>query len=653
MDKRPPAGVQLFVDGHWQVDADFAAVQVPVLIKDEFGEEESGGYVPHDALSADLEVVIPQWLAIPEKVNSVLLGWRPTGMPFSEVARFDFDPPVDPGDKTVLLAEKFLVEGIYQLSYKISVQGNPSPESQKKTVTIDLTPPDSGQAPKPVVFPAQLSGVITEEYLSREGEVPCQVPAYIGGRSKDVAEFFWTATNPPPDGEQAVGEVQFTQDDLDNDRLIIALDAQVVRQAGTGIRYLYYRLRDLVGNISPRSVLAAIEVDLTPLPENLKPVRVPLSARRLIDREHARDGATDEGGVTVEIDGYDHPSSAHHVVVNWDGSDLAEVPVDPAKFPMRVYVPWAALVANGPGPRSVQVDYRLRRGAGFTASPGPVSVPVDFTVAGQDHADAPALLNANLATLEVRGQVSDLPDALTSADAGLDAIATLTLFDNPTAGERIRLFWGEQQVEVAEYTVKAGDVAGQLVALTIPWAAIEPDLKNPQLPVVYVTDNGVNQQLSRATQVSVDISFFVGLKEPLFPSADLYGYLNCESVPKLWEGVTVRISGDSRFSALDRIELDWQGCRTLNGGDPIPGTDATFTKILTAAEAADGFDIVVDDYEKLIKPMADNNSATAQYRLYKVGGGIGLSNMDFVKITRTMPSGELCGPDSDQKNTAQ
>ncbi|WP_268800088.1 hypothetical protein [Pseudomonas huanghezhanensis] len=633
--------------GSWRIDDEFPLPVVPAILEDELGQEEVGGLLPRTALERDLQVTIPAWPFTPNFPNVVVLSWRVAGAPFVEVDRFTFQPPIAPGDKTVQVRQALLMEGTYELSYKISVVNNPSPESLKKVVTVDLSPPGAGQKPLPVVFPSELAGVISDEYLTSEGAVECSVPSYFGAKAKDVAIWFWSDTNPPPDGEIDQGEVIFSQDEIDDGLLFISVPEQVIRASGQGSRYVYYLLRDLAGNISARSELSPITVDLTPPPENLQPVRVPLSTRCLIDRQHAREGATNEGGVTVEIDQYDNAAPEHRVIINWDGTELAEVPVDPSGFPLRAFVPWTVLTARGLGPLSVQVDYEVRRGTLVTPSPGPVSVPVDFTLAGQDHANAPALLNVTLEKPEVRGQNSDTSNTLTGADVGLDATATLALYQNPHPGERLALFWGSAAAPVAEYTVKAGDLVGQSIAFVIPWSAIEPELINPALGLFYVTDNGVNQQLSRTTDVNVNIEVIEDLLEPSFPHADIYGYLNCCAVPRLWEGVTVRVPGDARFAAGDRIELSWQGCKNLNGTDPITGVTATFSRTLSAVDASNGYDQIVLPFETLIAPMEDNGSATAQYTLHKASGTVGRSYMDFVKITRLMPDGKLCGPGND------
>lgn len=631
------------------IQADLARPEVPAILEDEFGIENPDGLIPRSAVDAPLEFIVEAWTPPDsDNINYVQVGWRLEGRPFEAVNEYQYPQPIDTLPKVMHVPFTQLEHGIYELSYKVTVQGN-SVESLRKKVTVDRRAPDDGQAPQALVFPPEvvLEGAITDDYLSQYREVTMTVPRYTDMRAKDTIIYFWTDKSPPPTDEVAVGDKVFSQDEIDAGTLIFSFPEAVIRAAGQGRRYAYYRLQDLAGNVSDMSIVAGIEVLLTPAPGNLRPPRIPLSARGLIDREHAREGATDEGGVTVEIDQYDNPDSSQKILINWDGTQLSELDVDPAAFPLRAYVPWPTLTAKGLGPSDVQVDYVVKRGSISTQPSRPSSAPINFTVAGQDHANAPARLNMTLNKLEIRGRNSDTPNKLTVLDHGLDAIATLTLYDDPQPLETLEIFWGDIDQPVARYEVATGDTSGKLISLDIPWDAIKLDLNNRELPVYYVTSNGVNEQDARVTEVDVSIVLIEGLKEPTFPNATLFGYLNCCAVPRLWEGVTVHIDGSVHFAANDRIVMTWQGCDSLNGTSPIPGVTDTFSKTLNAAEAANGFDIVVLPYETLIAPMIDNASGTAQYELFKTDGSYGRSALDFVKIVRRMPSGEICSPDND------
>ncbi|SFG96384.1 hypothetical protein [Pseudomonas sp. NFACC45] len=142
----------------------------------------------------------------------------------------------------------------------------------------------------------------------------------------------------------------------------------------------------------------------------------------------------------------------------------------------------------------------------------------------------------------------------------------------------------------------------------------------------------------------------VNLKEPRFPSATLWGYLNCDSQPKVWERLLVRVPAQpGRFMRDDECALDWEGFYNLNGTDPIVGTALRLTKLLTQEEASSdlGFDFILesDKYEQYIKPMERNASALASYTLYRNGIAQGKSAPGLVKIDRIIPGQSLsCGP---------
>lgn len=625
--------------------------EVPSIIKDDQGVENSDGIVPRAVLNADLEVVVPAWPFTDDPRITreiVTIGWRIAGSGFVSVTEQVYPTPVAPGDKILTVPQRVLVHGTYDLSYQVNQGGNVT-DSLIKRVTIDTVPPHDHQQPSGVRYPDELVGVITDDYLKQHGQVVVTVPSYSSMRGLDKAVFFWAKADPMPGDTPIAGDQTFTQDDIDNRRLLLTLTEDVIRDSGPGQRYLFYRLYDLAGNESPLSYSAGIGVDLVPAPENLPAPRIPLSARGLIDRQHAREGAVSQGGVTVEIDRYDNAEASHFVVINWGGSVLAELAVDPTAFPLEYFVPWRELTARGLGPSAVQVSYQVRFGGSLSPTSPETTAPFDFTIAGQDHANAPVLLNNDLARLEVRGEVSDRPNVLTAQDHGRDARVLLTLFEDPLPGEWLEVFWGAVAGPASNYQVQPGDVAGKSLNLVVPWAIIEQDINNAALPVSYVTDNRVNQQLAAATAVQVLIVPIDGLKTPNFPHADVQGYLNCCAVPRIWAGVTIRVEGNSNFEANDLVEVHCQGYEDLGSTKPIEGALWSQRKVLTTEEAQEGFDVVVP-YLVYIEPIVNNGSATAYYTLTKADGKYGSSTRQQVYITRTLPSGQVCGPDNDLCN---
>ncbi|WP_339547295.1 hypothetical protein [Pseudomonas sp. RA_35y_Pfl2_P32] len=621
-------------------DADLEAPKVPMVLD----PDDPAGLLPIRALGRDLDVTFMGWAftTVPGRWDLVELGFTPFGSIFVSVNQRLY-PSLVPVDlpQTLTVPRELLKEGVYEVSIRVSPSLQNPLESPRTKITIDTTKPDFGNTPDPVVFPAELNGIITEADLLPDGQIIVDVPFYTDVQRGDRAVYFWTDKPIPPDSETEIREQEFSQEDIDNGRLVITVYADEIRAKGSGIRYMYYRLRDRAGNIGPNSRLADIFVDLTPLPGALPAPKVPLSPRDRVDRQQARDG------VWVEFERYDSADAAHFVAATWDGTPLAEFPVDPAGFPLSTPVPWTVLQAQGDGPLRARVQYRIRHSAGYSLPSPDISVAVNLTIAGQDHGAAPALVNGTLAKVEVRGRKSDSPNTLLGIDFGLSAKATLALYDDPNPFEVIELYWGSIATPVARYEVKGGDFAGKLIELEVPWSAIEPDLQNPKLPVYYTTSNGVNEQQSLVTEVNVSIVVITDLKAPTFPHGGKEGRLDCCAKPRLWEGVTVHVAAHPAFSAMDEVVLYWQGCWGLNGTDPIAGADEAFSKVLSDSEAANGFDFVVDDYERLIAPMVNDGSGLAYYVLNKRSGGAGRSKSDFVVINRTMPSSEVCSPTND------
>ncbi|XHF32542.1 hypothetical protein OXH62_24890 [Pseudomonas chlororaphis] len=618
---------------------------VPAILKDENGIESPDGLLPRDTSSDDLKVIVPNWRAttfddpIPYIIS---ISWVFEGGPFNPVYSEPFD---EPGEKVLKVPRDKLEPGTYDLSYMLNYGGNKQ-YSFRKRVTVDRTPPNDNQSPKALIM-QNVPGDITDDYLIRFGEVRFQVWFYPDARARDRAIYFLTDKDNPPDSEQEISEQAFSQQDIDQKQLIITIYEADIRAKGHGPRYFYYKLRDWAGNIGPRSTLLPVFVDLKPGPGKLKPPRVPLSARGLIDREHAREGATNQKAVTVEIDNYDNPDASDKLLIQWNGHDLAPLDVDPSKPVQTATVPWPTLTADGLGPMDARIDYRVSRGGTPTPPSPETRVPYNFKVAGLDHPDAPALLNTRLAKIEIYGAVSKQLNKLLPDDYELPAEGQLALHDNPVQGEKVFLYWGTISAPVAEYEVQPGDTAGKIVLFSIPWEFIDQDKENPALPVRYFTDNGVNQQLAPTTLVEVAIIIIRNLPEPTFPDGGRDGVLDCCANPRLWVHVKVHINGNDAFDKDDVVELFWQGCQGPNGSSPIPGVEDSFETQLTLDQARDGFDVWVTDYQKLIAPMVNNGSALCRYFLRKSNGGRGVSRPDFVVINRTMPSGETCGPDND------
>jgi hypothetical protein len=175
---------------------------------------------------------------------------------------------------------------------------------------------------------------------------------------------------------------------------------------------------------------------------------------------------------------------------------------------------------------------------------------------------------------------------------------------------------------------------------------------------VTLGDNG-NEDTALPQRFALRRQVPTNLAEPVFPNATLWGYLNCCSVPRMWDEVKVRVPAQpGRFKEHDDCVLDWEGFYTLNGIRAIPGTAGRFVKTLSKqeAESATGFDFSLgpDKFEQYIAPMGKQTpggttgSARASYTLRRDGVAIGRSTVGLVKFDRVVP-GEtfLCDREHD------
>lgn len=137
------------------------------------------------------------------------------------------------------------------------------------------------------------------------------------------------------------------------------------------------------------------------------------------------------------------------------------------------------------------------------------------------------------------------------------------------------------------------------------------------------------------------------LDEATFPHANSWGYLNCSTLPPLWDGVTVNIPALTGFKVGDRCEVLWRGYSSLNGSGPeIPSARKNISHpSLSDQDIREGYALLVEPYDTHIKPMVNKASATIVYSIYRGARLVGYSSAALVKIDRIVPGEELpCEP---------
>jgi hypothetical protein len=259
--------------------------------------------------------------------------------------------------------------------------------------------------------------------------------------------------------------------------------------------------------------------------------------------------------------------------------------------------------------------------------------------AGVDEYDAP----------EVVGVDVDDPEGIIPIELitkGLDVIVKRweNYPDKPPRKDRLKVAWES-----------AGTVTWVFDELIYP---IPPEQLIIKIDPSFLAEDGVaylryvvsledlNPVCSAKRKLTINSAPF-DLLAPEFPSANLYGYLNCDADPPLWDGVRVKVPPDPGFELRDVLIVNWEGFKSPNGsGQPIANTYKQIRKtILTLEELDKGVEVLIEPFVPHIEPMIDNASALARYSLERNGRIVRRSKTGLVHIDRII-SGELipCGP---------
>ncbi|SFY27638.1 MULTISPECIES: hypothetical protein [unclassified Pseudomonas] len=142
----------------------------------------------------------------------------------------------------------------------------------------------------------------------------------------------------------------------------------------------------------------------------------------------------------------------------------------------------------------------------------------------------------------------------------------------------------------------------------------------------------------------IDHTLAPTLQEPHYPDKNaLNGFINCDTVPPIWEKIRIQIKPESIFEEFDVCVLEWQGFETLNGQPPALTPVHEFRKTLSRDEALNGF-IIEIPFDPYIRPMKDYDSGAAQYTIFRNTIAIAKSERGVVRLDRMIPGqDEPCG----------
>lgn len=609
------------------------------------------GLIPIQYLFDDLLVkLMKPWKELPGEDESdfVTVKYQVRGSVAIELEPIELRGPITAGQFPIEIPipkEYFLNSAVVDLSYRINNLFQDSEVYETSFVTtiiIDRVAPGGGQVLEAARF---LLDPITEFDLDNSTSIGAEVPGdHLDRKAGDTVLGYLNTHGTQPTGPAfPVQSFPATSGPM----LVNIPVAEIRKYAGALMLYFFYRLRDRAGNLSAQySLVASTGLLLNAPPAKLSPPEVPAyESDLLINREDAR------RIVSVRVRQYDNRLADDQCVVEWDGIKLRAVTV--TALPLTIAVEWSVLIAKGADLSRIidlPVRYYILR-AGNTVGPGvgsPIKrVTVDMTVAGQENPKAPALLNHQLALVNIHGAISQVPNRLDYRDADQPVRASFTLYDNPMPGEIALLFWPGQAAPVATYLVKSGDVGGKVVDFDnlISWWVIENAGSNATTLVNYQTDNGVNQQLSPDQTVFVSLARPIKYERPSFPQSLQHpnNFINCNTKPPLWLGIEVLVEPvPNTLRAGDRMVMTYRGYRNYPNRNPIESTAQTFSYLWAAGDTSHSF--WVRDYENLIKPLRDFAGAEASYSVFRNGIQLGSSATAYVQVDRKFATGTYCGP---------
>lgn len=597
------------------------------------------GAVPQSAQGSNLQVTFDASSLLPLTAGNYLEFWLCwiTGSTVEEADYLKIDFPSRPEHQTLTMSvpQSFMInDGPRTLVMVVNRRlGNPR-HSYPTDALIDNTAPHAGFPPNAIdiIEPGFPFLALTTDYLDAHPTIRCRIGPYNFRREKDEAHLIISSTNPPPN---FTSSPIFKVFDTQTEALEIDVDASYFRSLKNGPAWISYKLKDRYGNFGALSLSTPFNVSFGVVVAIDPPTVSPLFAG-LLNRSSAR--STVQVGIPVSS-----LLAGDQVGVTWDGIALPGLQTFNGAV-LSFPVVWTSLIANGLGPRTAKVSYRVIRGASSFSSLD-VNVPCDFTVAGRDHPLAPAILNALLNPVEIYGQGSTLKNQLTKAHVGQPVTARLLLGANYTQDQLLTLNTNSGGVlkQISTYRIKATDVPGSTIEFDpVPWSVFDGQLNTNNFPINYTTFNNVNLQLSVDTAVILTYAIPERLRAPHIQGTRFNNYLSCLTAPPVYKGVSVNVLPNAKILANDIINLTWTAYSKNNWKDVLPLAAGQFSYQMTPADLALGhtFNVAYTPYLSL---ALNKGSIEVEYEVIRAGAVVYGSLLDNVRVDLIEPAtGKPC-----------
>jgi len=320
-----------------------------------------GGLIPTEYLDAPLIVVFPVWPAAePEYTYQLVLNGQriPPEKVISESEK--------PGQLLkVEIPLDLMTEGAHQVAYRAySPFGDSEVYSDPVTIFIDQTAPGIPEL-GPILFPAEIQDGLTSSELEAMGNLlPGRIASYSGMAVGDVVRTYWAELEGPM--------MTVDANDMGLNRVSVEFTRAFLEQADGQASEVYYTVTDRAGNVSARSEVVSVDLQLSVL-QPLPPPTLKEAQDGILDPANATAGATVQVGADADL------REGEKLVVRWNGpkgSDTKEqtVSADQAGQPVELVFA-SALVAVNDG-QTVEVSYSVTRRSGVVQESDRVEVKI-------------------------------------------------------------------------------------------------------------------------------------------------------------------------------------------------------------------------------------------------------------------------------------
>lgn len=533
--------------------------------------------------------------------------------------------------------------GVNRLEYEVGdiFAGSGAMSGKPLTVIFDRVIPGGEDPPAVLTFTDEQAHEITEDDLVND-KLPVVAQVWYDMRVGDVLTP-WLGTGPTEAEGAYVTPMPPVAAGEDHKQFDVTFDRADMEALGNKELFFAYKVEDLAGNVSKRSIPIHAFVFLASPPTGLLAPVIPAAA----DDNLVTEAETRPTDLDIEIPFYTNASDDQEIIVVWGGIDMPAVPLDSTHIPgnppdplITIQLSYADVVKAGVKVSGLAVQYKVKVGTTVVAQSPVTTIDVDLTTpGGQPDPDPGTPEHEDLGKLTLTSASGGPVNTIPSGD--FDKPAEITIPRLGSVSSQPVWLLGDEVI----VTYKTTD----LPPVTISGTNEGDDLKVPLTPdIIAAVGPGSfysNYRIVRAlgttppqfgtahslpTQVSVYSSADYPndgntLRQVEFPEQKLVQGNYYIQRKEGRDGTPVHVPVNySNVVAGNTIDLRFVGITGFNnpGGNEIADTEVKVTHPITEADLLRGYAIIPIEAEILLTICNRNGSNTN----YTITNGSGPTN---------------------------